>query len=113
MQFIPILPIKYLKFTTGHYALSLAHLYRDKRYARFFQKLHNIGHYVILDNAAYEQPVPMSMDALWELVEYYGASELVLPDVLRDTFATGFPGSKRIKDSATLSKKGHDCASRR
>lgn len=88
MQFIPILPIKHLPWTVGKYSLSLAHLYRNKHYAYFFAKKYRAGQHVIMDNSAYELPEPYSIEKLWELISYYGASELVLPDVLRNRQAT-------------------------
>lgn len=89
MKFIPILPTKHLRHGRSHYLLSLAHMYKDKQYARFFTRAHLQSHYVIMDNAAYELPKPLTIQQLWELVVHYGCSELVLPDVLKDWYATG------------------------
>src|SRR5215204_4098984 len=88
MQFIPILPTKHLSMGVNHYMLSLAHLYWEAPYAKFFHRMHKTGHYIIMDNAAYELPEPLSISELWNLVTLYGASELVLPDVLKNRAAT-------------------------
>ena len=82
MQFIPIVPIPHLRYSDNHYVLSLANLYGQRSYQRFFKRMHLQGHWVIMDNAAYELPKPLSIEALWELVVFWGASELVLPDVI-------------------------------
>lgn len=69
--------------------LSLAHMYSNPKYARFFNEQHRRGRYIIMDNSAYELPKPYTIEELWELVVMYGASELVLPDVLKEQEATG------------------------
>lgn len=105
MQFIPILPINHLSWTAGHYVLSLAHLYSNKRYGRFFAERKRKGRFVILDNAAYELPEPLGMNTLWEIIVYFGASELVLPDVLKDRQATDDKTREALEFLAWQDKK--------
>lgn len=85
--------------------LSLAHMYRNVKYARFFSKQHRQNKHIIMDNSAYELPKPYTIAELWELVVLYGASELVLPDVLKDQLATSEATREALIDLLSIASK--------
>ena len=90
MEIATILPTRHLWLEDGsEYHLCLAHqIVKDIGYAAFFRKQVNKGKFVILDNGAAENGVPMSLDDLLMCVSFIGCHEMVLPDTIGDSEAT-------------------------
>ncbi len=90
MQVATILPTRYLWLEAdSDYHLCLAHLlHSDPEYANFFKEQSRRGSYVIMDNGVVETGEAMPIEELMELADCVEASEIILPDVLRDKDAT-------------------------
>lgn len=79
---------KYVDEHADHH-LVLAHLLQLPGYAAFYAKRAiKYGEYVILDNSAKELGQGVPVDDLLEMAQAIGASEVVLPDVLFNEYAT-------------------------
>ncbi len=82
-------PIAHLKeFGQGHYHLVLAHLLTDPQYSEHYRNQARNGSYLTLDNGAAEFGTGLPMNFLAECAIRIGASEIVMPDVLRNREAT-------------------------
>ena len=90
MQVATILPTRYLWLEAdSDYHLCLAHLLRhDPEYTDFFADQSRRGSHVIMDNGVVETGEAMPIEELMELATHTGATEIILPDVLRDKDAT-------------------------
>lgn len=100
-SFCFIAPTSYLNFTTASNThLVLAHLIdRDEQYALFYRGLSAMGHYIMMDNSAYELKEPYSPDKLIELGQMCGAHAIVLPDYpFKDSSYTIDAAKKFIPD---------------
>lgn len=70
------------------YHLTLAHnVLTEPEYARFYQRAHQQGHFIMLDNGAAEEGT-LAVEALTDAANLIGADEIVLPDVIRDMDGT-------------------------
>ena len=89
MKIATILPTAHLWMENGEeYHLCLAHQMNNWAYEFFFRKQVRGGKFVILDNGAAENGVPMKIDSLLSVVRMLGCQEMVLPDVIHDAEAT-------------------------
>lgn len=81
-SFCYITPTSYLDFTTASQThLVLAHLIdHDQVYSDFYKRLSDQGHFIMMDNSAYELKEPYSPERLIELGNKCGAHAIVLPD---------------------------------
>lgn len=101
-EFCFITPTDYLGFagigTTTH--LTLAHLVdTNLKYANYYQRCRNDGHYVIMDNSAYELKEPYDTEKLIDLGHRCGANAIVLPDYpFQDSGVTIEAAKKYISD---------------
>jgi len=95
MQFAPI-PIygndyDQLRFQAGlsQFQMSLAHLVlKDNMYRRYYRKLSDNGGYVVLDNSIIELGNAMDFDQVLSAAGMVRADEVILPDVLFDSYKT-------------------------
>jgi len=60
--------------------LVLAHLVGDNDYTTFYKEMRKRGHYVILDNGAWEHLEPMGIEELWNKVKILKPDIVVAPD---------------------------------
>ena len=90
MKIATILPTAHIWLEDeADYHLCLAHhLRRDMIYTFFFRKQVRDKRYVIMDNGAAENGIPMKIDSLLSLVEVIECQEIVLPDTIHDAEAT-------------------------
>ena len=81
-SFCFIAPTNYLQYVgCSRTHLVLAHLvHTNKQYADFYLKLSKQGHFIMMDNSAYELKVPFSPEKLIRLGSVCGADAIVLPD---------------------------------
>ena len=71
------------------YQMALAHLLADDRaYRSFYRNQSDCGSFVLMDNGVVETGEPMPMDDLLRLATEIKASELILPDRIRDREGT-------------------------
>jgi hypothetical protein len=69
----------------GDFNLCLLHLLLESpEYLRWHKEQADKGRWTTLDNSTYELKKPFEMDKLVEMALTIGASEIVLPDVLKD-----------------------------
>jgi len=96
MKFASIVPTKLLMTSKGQksspaalgYHLVLApQILREPFYRDYYCRLHQQGHYIILDNGAAEEGT-VSYSELQMAAEEVGADEVVIPDVLGDADRT-------------------------
>jgi hypothetical protein len=84
MQYAHIVPTAYLetfdKYNSMHLILA-QHIGVDKEYTKFYQ---NSKKYKILDNGAYENKIPVSIEELIEKAQYIEADEIIIPDVFME-----------------------------
>jgi hypothetical protein len=83
-----ILPTAHLDLDDSDYHMCLAHLLGDQRYSDWFAARAAEGHHVLMDNGAAEAGIPMEAERLFELATRIGATEMTLPDVIRDSAKT-------------------------
>ncbi len=69
----------------SNYHLTLAHLYEDARYRKFYDGRHNQGDFIILDNGANEG-VDFDDHRLVAMASEGNCAEVVAPDYPRDGF---------------------------
>lgn len=75
----PTAYLQYVRASTTH--LVLAHLVdTDPTYAAFYASLSDDGHFIMMDNSAYELKVPYEPERLVELAARCKAHAVVLPD---------------------------------
>lgn len=85
MEIATILPTKYLGMREdGQYNMCLAHLMDRPAYRDFFREQSRKGFFVLMDNGVVETNEPLKMEELIEIAEDIGATEMVLPDAIRD-----------------------------
>lgn len=85
MQIATILPVKDLEMRRDRdYNMALAHLVDVKAYREFFRSQSDDGKFVLMDNGVVETGVPMPIAELLDRAETIGATEMVLPDMLRN-----------------------------
>jgi len=85
MEIATILPTKYLGMREdGQYNMCLAHLMNRPAYRDFFREQSRKGFFVLMDNGVVETDEPLKMEELIEIAEDIGATEMVLPDAIRD-----------------------------
>jgi hypothetical protein len=67
--------------------LILAHLWSDD-YVQLYRQLGKAGHYIILDNSAYELQVSVDLQELFRKAHEVGAHEVIMPDAMQDAEKT-------------------------
>jgi hypothetical protein len=84
MLYAHIVPTAYLneldKYNTMHLVLA-QHIGKDEEYTDFYR---STDKYKILDNGAYENKFPVSIEELIEKACFIGADEIIIPDVFMD-----------------------------
>lgn len=68
--------------------LLLSHLCKEEEYLDYYTYRRDEGDYLILDNSAHETGVGHDIRTLFAQAAQLGAQEVVLPDVLFDSYAT-------------------------
>lgn len=86
MKIAVIVPTPHLDLIADRdYQMCLAHLVADDRvYRKFYRDQAEQGHFVLMDNGVVETGHPMEIDRLLRLAMEVRATELVLPDTIRD-----------------------------
>lgn len=105
MKIATILPTQHLRIEdASDYHLCLAHhLCQDLTYAFFFREQVRRGAFVMLDNGAAENGVPMVIRHILYLSEILECQEIVLPDTIGDknkTLADSYAAFSEVEESA-------------
>ena len=88
------------------YHMALAHLVSDDAvYREFYFEQSKRGSFVMMDNGVVETGVPMDMSDLIRLGRLIGASEVILPDAIRNSAKTLELGRHAL-DAAIASGRG-------
>jgi len=72
---------------TYHMALA-QYVLNDERYQKVYKMMHDLDHFIILDNGAAENGVPLDIKDIVKAANLVGADEVVMPDVLDDIDGT-------------------------
>lgn len=107
MKIATILPTKHLYIEDrSDYHLCLAHhVCEDLTYTFFFRRQVRRGAFVMLDNGAAENGVPMEAKAIAALADMIGCNEIVLPDTIYkkdDTLRLSHKAIQIIRDECSL-----------
>jgi hypothetical protein len=85
----PNLGMKLLASFGLSYHMALAqYILADVHYKAVYQALHNFDHFIMVDNGAAENGVPLPIEKIVKAADMVGADEIVMPDVLDDMRAT-------------------------
>lgn len=77
----PIPHLNLVQWSSSKFHLILAHLMRHRAYADYYKSLHEQGHYIILDNGAFENGQPYGSEQLAEIVKAsFQPNVIVAPD---------------------------------
>lgn len=89
MHVAEIVPLKFLELTKdNYYHMCLAQLVlKSEEYADFYRRMSDEGKYVIVDNGACEGEVMTPKDLI-KVYNFINPTEIVLPDVLFDSYTT-------------------------
>lgn len=83
-----IVPVPHLEqIADNHYHMCLAHLVKNKEYAKFYERMAKEGKFVLMDNGAAEG-AQLPTDSLLEMYEKINPTEIVLPDTLNNCVDT-------------------------
>ena len=106
MKIATIVPTAFLEETKDDdYHMTLAHLVGvDQVYTKFFRRMSDEGKYVILDNGAFEGKLHTMKDLL-DKAEMIKASEIVLPDVIKNSTDTIMKGFDALRAYGNLCPK--------
>lgn len=92
-----IVPVSELETTANNqYHMCLYQNLVDPTYRAFYKRMSQEGKYVLLDNGAAEGVLPDMKDLLDAYIQI-GASEVILPDVLKDSIGTLEQVNKAVK----------------
>lgn len=83
-----ILPTPHLGLVESDYLMCLAPVLGDPDYSGWFSERAREGAHVIMDNGAAEADTPFQAVELFELATRIGATEMTLPDAIRDSAKT-------------------------
>lgn len=85
-EIVPVSCLEYIRDKDYHMCLAQLVL-KSERYAEFYRELAQEGKYVILDNGAAEGE-SLSFDDLYKAYKTIQPTEIILPDVLNNTYET-------------------------
>ena len=107
MKIAHIVPPDYLTLlyavNTGYHFVLGQEAIVNTQYREFYRTLARRGHFIIVDNGAAElhsgdvQEIPAFRDIV-DVADYIGADEIILPDKLRDMYATLEMFAKAVND---------------
>lgn len=75
------------QFRLGYHLVLAQYVLSDSRYAHFYRKLHEAGHFIMLDNGCAEG-ITLSPQKLIEAANAVGADEIAMQDVWEDSDKT-------------------------
>jgi hypothetical protein len=84
MRISTIVPIPHLGIDRSGYHMCLAHLMSDPTYLNYFKERASLGDHVLMDNGSVETGKPLPDTELFYIAENVRATEMTLPDHIRD-----------------------------
>jgi hypothetical protein len=91
MKYALITPPAGFRFVTEYhlgYHFVLSQYCTDYKYLKFYQRMHEYGHFIMLDNGAAELGASIDISLVIKAAEAVGADEIIMPDVLDDFTGT-------------------------
>lgn len=85
---VPPLELRLIEEVDAGYHFVLAQYCNDKIYRRFYQRMHQQGHFIMMDNGAAELGASINIESVVDAADAVGADEIVMPDVLDDWVQT-------------------------